>query len=369
MSESPETISIAYFITPHGFGHAARASAVMSSLIDKYPRVCFHIYTLTPEWFFRDSIERNYVYHSFKTDIGLVQTSPFTENLKETIKHLDEFLPYDLDLIKALGAEITSLNCRLVLCDISAMGIAVAKQANIPSILIENFTWDWIYEGYVNQIPAFQNSINYYRGIYKTVDHHIQTVPVCEFSNRACLITKPVSRTPKSPPAATREKLGIRNGKKVVLITMGGFKKNFTSLAALQCFDDFVFVVPGGSTEIEIVNNLILLPHHSAFYHPDLIEVSDIVIGKVGYSTTAEVYRSGVPFGFIGRANFRESQILGEYIQTELKGIEILETEFENGNWVNKIPGLSLKKQKDQHQINGADQIADYVLNLLQTII
>jgi hypothetical protein len=38
--------------------------------------------------------------------------------------------------------------------------------------------------------------------------------------------------------------------------------------------------------------NLVLLPHHSGFYHPDLVNASDAVIGKVGYSTAGRTDRS-----------------------------------------------------------------------------
>ncbi|MBC2715495.1 MAG: hypothetical protein HF978_09310 [Desulfobacteraceae bacterium] len=49
-------LSIAYFVTFHGFGHAARASAVMNAIYARWPFVHFEIFTQTPEWFFKDSL-------------------------------------------------------------------------------------------------------------------------------------------------------------------------------------------------------------------------------------------------------------------------------------------------------------------------
>lgn len=38
------------------------------------------------------------------------------------------------------------------------MGIVVAQKARVPSVLIENFTWDWVYENYVSaDFPADQH--------------------------------------------------------------------------------------------------------------------------------------------------------------------------------------------------------------------
>ena len=58
---------IAYFITPHGFGHAARASAVMNAVSDIAPSVSFDIFTTVPKWFFEDSSADRFVYHEFWT--------------------------------------------------------------------------------------------------------------------------------------------------------------------------------------------------------------------------------------------------------------------------------------------------------------
>ncbi len=46
--------SLAYFISPHGFGHAARACAVMSAILERMPGVRFEIFTEVPRWFFVD---------------------------------------------------------------------------------------------------------------------------------------------------------------------------------------------------------------------------------------------------------------------------------------------------------------------------
>ena len=86
---------IAYFITPHGFGHAARSSAIMDAVSETVPLVSFDIFTTVPEWFFADSLSGRFEYHEFVTDIGLVQKTPFLHDLEETIETLDRFIPFD----------------------------------------------------------------------------------------------------------------------------------------------------------------------------------------------------------------------------------------------------------------------------------
>ncbi len=91
---------------------------------------------------------------------------------------------------------------------------------------------------------------------------------------------------------------------------MGGFAETLTFADHLKDVDENIcFVVPGASFEQlgngEKHQNIIFLPQNSAFYHPDLVNASDAVIGKVGYSTLAEVFHAGVPYGFITRSEFQ----------------------------------------------------------------
>ncbi|HEV7844051.1 MAG TPA: glycosyltransferase family protein, partial [Pyrinomonadaceae bacterium] len=141
---------IAYFISPHGFGHAARSAAVMEAACRADEKIRFEIFTQVPEWFFLQSLTHEFGYHSLQTDLGLVQTTPFVVDLRETISRLDEMLPFDVRLIESLSRQLIELRCEMVVCDIAPMGIIVAERARLPSILVENFTWDWIYAEYAS---------------------------------------------------------------------------------------------------------------------------------------------------------------------------------------------------------------------------
>jgi uncharacterized protein (TIGR00661 family) len=355
---------IAYFISPHGFGHAARSAAVMQALQEQNPSIQFEIFTRVPEWFFRESQIENFNYHPLLTDIGLVQKTPLVEDIGETVRQLNQLLPFDLSHIQSLAELVNTLNCRLIVCDIAPMGIAVAKEAGIPSVLIENFTWDWIYEGYLNQDSGLRSHINYLREIFDQADYHIQTEPVCAYGT-ADLITPPVSRKVKTFPLRVRERLGISPQARAVLITMGGIPNQYKFLKELEGWYDVYFVVPGARESLEIRGTLLLLPHHSDFYHPDLVHACDAVVGKLGYSTVAEVYYAGIPFGYVTRTRFRESQVLATYVRNKMRGLAFTETEFQNGNWLLGLSELLALPRIYPNHPNGAVQIANFIHQLL----
>ena len=357
---SQRKIHLAYFITPHGYGHAARASAIMTSMTEINPNFHFEIFTQVPEWFFSSSQPGSYTYHDCFCDVGLAQKTPLTEDLHLTIERLGKLLPFIPDKINDLVRKIQSLNCKMILCDIAPLGIAVANAAGIPSVLIENFTWDWIYQGYVDEEPMFQRPIHYLHEVFLGADYHIQTEPVCVPSIDSHLTTRPISRKARIPGSEIRVRLGIPSSAKVVLISMGGIQGEYHFAQKLAELPDVYFVVPGAGPIMKVDGNRIFLPHHSDFYHPDLMFASDMVIGKAGYSTIAEAYWASIPFAYVARQRFPESAVMTEYIQKSIGGFEISAEVFQGGNWISRLPEWISKPRIQREPLNGADQAARF---------
>lgn len=363
MSDRPQPI--ACFISSHGFGHAARAASVMLSLGRRLREQHFEIFTEVPQWFF---IEEGiaHTYHCVTTDVGLVQTSPLSHDIEQTLTALDCFTA-DLDAkAEAMAETLHNRQCRLVLCDISPLGIVAARKAGIPSLLMENFTWDWMYTPYAAQHSAFNKHIEHLRNIFHSSDYLIQTEPVCEKRN-ADLFTHPVSRTPRHSRATIRQQLAVPPQQQLITITMGGIRGDVNLLDQLTARRDYTFVLPGSSDTINRVANCIILPQHSAFYHPDLINASDVVVGKLGYSTLSEVYYAGRPYIYVMRDEFRESAPLASFVEAHMVGLPVQASDFEQGHWLDRLPQLlSTARQKHYHR-KGAEQISDMIVNLLNS--
>jgi hypothetical protein len=250
----------------------------------------------------------------------------------------------------------------MVLCDVAPMGMAVAKAARLPSVLIENFTWDWIYEGYLDQEPAFAPHIRYLREMFFSADRHIRTEPACDYEQPADLTTGVVSRKPRTSRTETRKRLGVPQDAKMVMITMGGIITTYPFLDRLENSTDTRFLIPGGSDHYEQRGSLVLIPHHSDLFHPDMVEASDAIIGKLGYSTLAEAYSAGLPFAFVPREHFRESPPMARFAREKMDALELSETRFFSGEWLNLLPDLLSRPRQRPEAPNGADQIADFLL-------
>jgi hypothetical protein len=363
MAMSP---TIAYFITPHGFGHASRAAAVMQALAGLAPGIRFELFTSCPQEIFTASLETDFGYHHTQTDIGLVQTSPLSEDLEATCRQLDHMLPFDPNLVDGLAGSILKLNCRLVICDIAPLGIAAARAAGLPSILVENFTWDWIYNGYLKAAPGLQPHVDYLSHIFRQADHHIQTRPLCRPVPGA-VQTGPISRRARSPREQVRARLGIQGGDKMVLVSMGGVPDRFDFLCRLPEQIEPFLVIPGAGGRSSPHPKVRLLPTHSEFYHPDLMAAADALVAKAGYSTIAEAYQCGLPFCYVRRPQSPESDALEKFITRHLPTKTISPDSYADGTWINTLSDLLSMPRAVAQKENGAVHVAGMICRILES--
>ncbi len=360
----PDHITIAFFVTDHGFGHACRAAAVMEAFLRLDPQVRFEVFTTSPRYIFEASIGDGFGYHPVSGDIGMVQLNPLQEDLSATCDQLDMHLPYHQTDVADLASDLNRLNCRMVICDIAPLGIEAALAAGLPSVLIENFTWDWIYRGYHPREQRFGPHIDYLASIFHRADHHIQTQPLCNPATDA-FCTEPISRQCRTSRKEVRRKLGIAEEEKMVLLSMGGVSDAHAFLSLLPDNLDWHLVVAGAEGQHPPRKKVTQLPTHSEFFHPDLMSAADAAVGKAGYSTVAEVYHSGIPFGYIKRPHSPESAVLEAFIDDHLPSRVILASSYASGGWIEEVPALLSLGLGKQRTVNGADDVAAYLSKLL----
>lgn len=326
----------------------------------------FEIFTSVPAWFFAQSLQVPYRYHHEIVDVGLVQATPLKEDAPTTVQRLREIWFPSQAKIAQLAGEVCNAGCQAILCDIAPMGIVVANAAGVPSILIENFTWDTIYSAYVADAPALQELGDSMAEWFARANYHIQTDPITRPTATAQSVL-PISRSPRTPTSEIRSRLGISPTAQLILLTMGGHSAEFLFLARLQQLP-YQFVLPGNWQSEERRGNCLFLPFKSELYHPDLVATADLVVGKIGYSTVAEAWQSGTRFAYIPRPLFLESAVMEEWMQKNMVCSEILQQDFEQGTWLYaQLPALLAQPRGQIAQENGAAQAAEFIFQQLLT--
>jgi hypothetical protein len=355
-------VPVAVVVSAHGFGHAARACAVIEALRERRPDLRFEIITTVPRWFFEQSLKAPFSVHRLVTDVGLVQRTPLEEDLEATAQRLDQLLAPRNGRLERLAGRIARLDCRMVIADIAPLGIAAACRLGLPSVLVENFSWDWIYRGYAETAPRLVRHCETLAALSGTAGLHLQTEPACRREESA-VVVPPVARRRRAAPAAVRRSLGIPDEARLVVLTMGGVGWIYRRLASAERHRRAWFAVPGGAQRRRRRGRVVLLPFHSELYHPDLVQAADVVVGKLGYSTVAETYQAGSAMAYLARPRFRESAVLGEFVRRTAPSVEITEAAFSDGSWLDAVDRLLDVERPAGPRVNGASAAAAAILD------
>ena len=79
----------------------------------------------------------------------------------------------------------------------------------------------------------------------------------------------------------------------------------------------------------------------------------------------AETYHANIPFGYISRRKFRESEILAAYVKKHIPSLEIPEHDFSTGNLYHYISELGSFPHVKKERANGSNQAAGFIVDLL----
>jgi hypothetical protein len=356
---------VAYVVSAHGFGHAARASAVMAALARFRRDLRLEIFTTVPSWFFAQSLDADHVVHPVETDLGLVQRSALEVDLEATVHRLDSLLAPRSSELARLHEAVGAVSASVVVCDIAPLGLLVASRLGIPAALVENFTWDWIWEGFVEDEPRLRGPTVRVRQLFDLARLHVQAIPVCR-PVASALQVSPISRLPRAARGRVRRRLGVVGSERLALLSMGGTGFSYRSLDRLRGVPGWRFVVPGAGDEPRSEGRLVTLPFRSEFYHPDLVHASDVVVGKLGYSTVAEAFHAGCPMVMLRRPGFRESPVLARFAERELAAVEVTEEAFNDGSWIAALEEIEGDRRVEPRS-NGAEAAATAILQLLDS--
>lgn len=353
---------LAWFISPHGLGHAAREAALIVALRQRRPALEVELFTRVPSAFFKESGVGPFYYHDLDCDLGLVQRSPMEEDLPATLASLAGRLPFDPHLVRTLANALHARGCRGVVCDISPLGLAAAHAAGLPSLLVENFTWDWIYDGYREEAPGFDPFSRQMRDAFALADWHVQTTPVCHPQDAADTVGV-VSRAARTPRDTIRRRLGLRPGIPAILVSGGVLTGNRTEAWPLLArATDLDFVLVGGREPPTQHAHVRFLPQQSEFYHPDLVRACDAVVAKLGYSTVAECYQAGTRLAYLTRPRFRESAVLAQFARAHMPSVPLAPETWGDEAWIDRLPALLAQATPPARPVNGADTLAELIL-------
>jgi hypothetical protein len=308
--------AIAFYISGHGFGHASRQIEIINALGTLRPDLRIVVRTSAARWLFERTVRVPFDFQQAECDTGAVQLDSLRLDAAETIRRAARFYE-TFDARAEDDAEILRVaNTALVAADACPLACAAAARAGVPSIVISNFTWDWIYEEYREYLPAAPQLLPAIRAAYATAAEAWRLPMHGGFEAFAVVRDLPfVARHATHTPEHTRTLLGLPKTGRLALSSFGGYGIDGFDPAHLDCLDDFGVVLTGRDARGAAAPSAVHFIDESRIYdqglrYEDLVRAVDVVVTKPGYGIIAECLANDTALLYTNRGRFREYDVL-----------------------------------------------------------
>lgn len=347
---------VAFYVSGHGFGHASRQIEIINAFARRRPDEGILVRTAVPRWLLDRTITVPFVLDDRPCDTGVVQIDSLRLDAAASIARARDFhatfdarAAVDAALLRARGV-------RLVIADAPPLGCAAAAHAGIPSIVVSNFTWDWIYGEYREHLDSAPELIAAIQGAYGLAEAAWRLPMHGGFESFRRIRDVPfVARHATHAPAETRARLGLPPDARLVLPSFGGYGLAGIDLASLDLDPSWhVVTVPDAAIS------------GAGLRYEDLVRAADVVLSKPGYGIISECIANGTALVYTSRGRFAEYEVLVREMPRYLRCGFIDNDALLAGRWRAALDAaVSAPPPPERPRTDGADVIADMIASRL----
>jgi L-arabinokinase len=240
---------------------------------------------------------------------------------------------------------------RLVIVDAAPLGCEAAARAGVPSVVVSNFTWDWIYEGYAEHVPLAPGVIPTIQRAYRRAEAAWRLPMHGGFETFSSIIDLPfVARHARHSRDETRRRLKLPLDAKLLLPTFGGY--------GAQGLDGaHVDLGAGWQVLFDFEDALI---YDAGLRYEDLVGAVDAVFTKPGYGIISECIANDTPLVYTSRGRFAEYEVLVREMPRYLRGAFIDHEALLAGRWRAALDAaVNASPPPERPPTNGAEIVAD----------
>lgn len=359
--------SVFFYISGHGFGHASREIEVINALGSLTPQCSIVIRTSADRRLFDRTVRLPFTLIEGPCDTGIVQLDSLRLDASTTIQRADEFYR-NLDGHVAREARMLQQHdARFVISDAPPLACAAAAATGIPSVVLANFTWDWIYEGYPEQLAAAPDLIPAIRGAYRHASTGWRLPMHGGFEAIAPLVDVPfIARHARYEPDDVRQRLGLPAGRPLALSSFGGHGVSDLDLARLDCLDRFGVVITGEQIAGPLPRGVHFVEERAIYdaglRYEDLVRAVEVVVTKPGFGIIAECLANDRPLLYTSRGRFAEYDVMVAEMPRMLRCAFIDQASLLGGRWREALDRvLQLPPPSERPATDGAEVVAGLI--------
>lgn len=344
-------MTIAFYISGHGFGHASRSIEVINALVDRQPGTRIIIRSEVAPWLVQRTARRGVTLEPAQCDTGVVQVDSLTLDATATLARARAFMS---TFRQRVADEVTWLGhagATLVVADLPPLGIAAAHAAGLPGIALGNFTWDWIYSGYAGGADL----VGLIGAVYQHTTLALRLPMWGGFATMPQVIDLPfVARQSTRDPLAVRDALGLSRDERLVLASFGGYGVSGLNIEALRHIAGYRILLPGDIDEAAI--------YESGLRYEDLVRAVDVVVSKPGYGIISECLANHTALLYTSRGHFVEYDVLVAAMPRFLRAAFIDQADLFAGRWQPHLDALLTQPAPPETPAtNGAEVAAQLI--------
>jgi L-arabinokinase len=347
-------VTVVYYISGHGFGHASRSIELIRQLTERRPAARLIVRTSAPAWLFQSTAPPAIELIELETDLGVVQIDSLNVDEDETIRRAAAFYTRFDQRVEAEAAFLRGCRATVVVGDIPPLAFAAAARAGIPSVAVANFTWDWIYEAYERFRREAAWIINTIRTAYALATRALRLPLHGGFGSMMAVTTDIpfIARRSSRDRLETRERLGIAAGAACVLASFSAADLALPSPAIAEA-EGLTILAPTREPPAGLT-------------YPDLVAAADVVVSKPGYGIVSECVANGTPLLYTSRGQFAEYDVFVEHMPRLLRCRYLPPADFHAGKWGTAVRALLRQESPaTRPRMDGAEEAAEAILNLV----
>ena len=360
---------LAFYISGHGFGHASRQIEIINAVARRLPNASVLIRSSAPKRLFERTVKAAYELDPGAADVGVFQIDSLQPDEDATVDHAREFYSTFDARAKAEAERLLAQGVRLVIADAPPLGCEAAARAGIPSVVVSNFTWDWIYAAYPgfaerapDVIPAIQRAYHKATAAWRLPMHGgfetfgtIRDVPF-------------VARHATHTREETRERLRLPLNRQLALSSFGGYGDGGIDFDSLDSAEHWDVVVTGNErpTAARRGTQFVFEPelYASGLRYEDLVAACDAVVTKPGYGIISECIANRTAIVYTARGRFAEYEVLVGEMPKYLRAQYLDQQSVKAGRWRAALDAaIERPEPPERAATNGADVIAELLVS------
>ncbi|MEI8395524.1 MAG: hypothetical protein WCF85_12360 [Rhodospirillaceae bacterium] len=324
------TIHVVADITGHGYGHLAQIAPVLVALREAVPGLRITVRTHVAESVVREMVGPVTMATPSPFDIGLKMHGPVDVDGEASAAAYAEL---HADWPAAVAAEaslLAALRPDLLISNIGYVGLAGAAAAGVPSVALSSLNWADMYHCYCGHRPESARIHGEILAAYRSARRFIQLtphMPMTDLPNRCSV--GPVVRQGPDCRAALQERIGLRPGEHLAVVTLGGIAMS-DEVRALPRLEGLRWLVAAG---IRVEREDILPAEGLGFAVTDLIKACDVVVTKPGYGTIVGAVCAGTKVISCTRDDWPETAVMWSWAERHGAALMISREDLAAGDY------------------------------------